>query len=266
MESIANKIRLDILKMISNAGSGHIGGALSAVELMTVLYFKVLNHRPDEPWWPDRDRVIFSKGHASALLYACLAESSYFPVEQLMTYRKLGFKLQGHPTKNGLPGVEVTTGSLGMGLSMGVGMALASKLKKINNIIYVLIGDGECQSGQIWEAAMSAAHYSLDNLCVILDYNKLQIDGRNTKVMDLRPIEAKWRAFGWNVVEISGHDIKSITDAFMGVKTVYDKPSIIIGRTVKGKGVSFMENDPEWHGKVPKGKLLEQAFKELSNV
>ena len=269
MKEIAKRIRLDILDMITEAGSGHIGGSLSAVELMVGLYFSELNHDPKNPWWPDRDRVIFSKGHASALLYSCLAESGYFPVEELKTFRKLGSRLQGHPCKNGLPGVEVSTGSLGMGLSVGVGMALGLRLRKKlfikSSRVYVLIGDGECQCGQIWEAAMAAAHYQLNNLCVILDYNMLQIDGTNTQVMDLRPIQAKWRAFGWNIVELDGHDIKSITEAYKGFRAIEYKPTIIIARTIKGKGISFMENDPKWHGKVPKGVQLETAYEDLRN-
>lgn len=265
MKDIAKKIRLNILDMISTAGSGHIGGSLSAVELMVGLYFSELNHRPNEPWWPDRDRVIFSKGHASALLYACLAESGYIYKSKLSTFRKLGTRLQGHPSL-GLPGVEISTGSLGMGLSAGVGMALGLRLQKKQSRVYVLIGDGECQCGQIWEAAMSAAHYQLGNLCAILDYNKLQIDGTNTHVMDIRPIEGKFRKFGWNVIEVDGHDFKEITEAYDSLDKMKSigLPTVIVARTIKGKGISFMENNPEWHGKVPKGDLLKQAYEELN--
>jgi transketolase len=264
LEQMASKVRLDILNMIAAAGSGHIGGSFSAVELMVALYFSRLRHDPQNPWWDDRDRVIFSKGHASALLYACLAESGYFPVKMLPTFRRLGSKLQGHPARNGLPGVEVSTGSLGQGLSVGVGMALALKLLKKPSRVYVLIGDGECQCGQIWEAAMSAAHYRLDNLCVILDHNGLQIDGTNDEVMDLGTFGWKWDSFGWNVIPIEGHDLDAIRTAYDKAATVHNTPTVIIAFTTKGKGVSFMEGQTAWHGKVPKGDWLKKATEELN--
>jgi transketolase len=230
---------------------------------MVSLYFSKLKHNPRDPWWEGRDRVIFSKGHASALLYACLARSGYFPIEKLKSFRKLGSLLQGHPSKNGLPGVEVSTGSLGQGLSIGVGMALGLKLQRKINRVYVLIGDGECDCGQIWEAAMSAAHYRLDNVCAILDYNRLQIDGTNLEVMNLIPLVEKWKAFGWNVIEINGHDFDGISFAYDLAVRIKNRPSVIVAHTIKGKGISFMENEAGWHGKVPKDDLLEKAFREL---
>ena len=263
LEQRAKNIRYNILDMIATSGSGHIGGSLSAVELMTVLYFEVLKHQPNKPDWEGRDRVIFSKGHASALLYACLVEAGYFDEKELKTFRKIDSLLQGHPTRNGLAGVEVSTGSLGMGLSVGVGMALAFKQQKMNNRVYVLIGDGECQSGQIWEAAMAAAHYKLNNLCVILDYNGLQIDGSNAEVMSLGDLYLKWDSFEWNVIKVlDGHNISNIIDAYNEANK-RTEPTIIIADTIKGKGISFMENKAEWHGKVPTEKLLEKAYEEL---
>jgi len=260
----SRKIRFDVIKMICEAGSGHPGGALSSADLMTVLYFDQLKHNPEDPWWEDRDRVVFSKGHASALLYSCLAEAGYFPVEDLMTFREVGSLLQGHPSRNGLPGVEVSTGSLGQGLSVGVGMALGLRQAKKDSSVYVLMGDGECDCGQIWEAAMAASHYKLDNLCGILDYNKLQIDGTTDEVMNLEPFDQKWRDFGWQVINADGHKHEEIVAAFKEAKTVKGKPSLILARTVKGKGVCYMENVAGWHGNAPKGEQKETALKELS--
>lgn len=260
---ICRKVRIDIIKMIQQAGSGHPGGSLSAVELMVGLYFRYLVHDPVHPWWKDRDRVIFSKGHASALLYSILAEVGYFSKKDLDTYRKLDSLLQGHPSRNGLPGVEVSTGSLGQGLSIGVGMALGLKLDRKNSRVYVLVGDGECDCGQIWEAAMSAAHYKLDNLCAILDYNHLQIDGTTSEVMNLEPIVEKWISFGWRVFAIDGHNLGEIAWAYSTASKVKNSPSLILGRTVKGKGVSFMENQACWHGKTLCSELADKALKEL---
>ena len=259
----AKTIRIDIVKMIGTAGSGHPGGALSAADLMTVLYFEQLKHDPQDPWREDRDRVIFSKGHCSALLYSCLAESGYFPVEDLWTFRKIGSLLQGHPARNGLPGVEIASGSLGQGLSVGVGVALGLRHKGEDSRVYVLMGDGECNSGQIWEAAMAAAHYKLDNVCGILDNNHLQIDGDTEEVMGLEPLARKWDDFGWEVISIDGHNCEEIISAYKKAKTVKGKPSLILAKTVKGKGVSYMENQAGWHGKAPKGEQLEKAIKEL---
>lgn len=265
LEEIARKVRIDIVKMIYSAGSGHLGGSLSAVELMVGLYFGCLNHRPYDSQWGERDRVIFSKGHASALLYSVLAESGYFPIRYLQTFRKLGSLLQGHPSRNGLPGMEISTGSLGQGLSVGLGMALA--LRKIYSsppFVYVLIGDGECDCGQIWEAAMAASHYKVGNLCTILDYNKLQIDGTNEEVMSLEPLIEKWEKFGWLVFEIDGHNLNEILRTYNFIREeVLVSPTLILANTVKGKGISFMEDQAKWHGKVLNEDQMKQALEEL---
>lgn len=263
LKSKANKIRKDIVRMITEAKSGHPGGSLSAVDVVTALYFKVMRHNPENPKWEDRDRFILSKGHAAPLLYSVLAESGYFEVKELLTLRKLGSRLQGHPDMKRLPGIEISTGSLGHGLSVGNGMAIAGKLNRKDFRVYVLLGDGECQEGQVWEAAMTASHYKLDNVTAILDYNGLQIDGPVKDVMDIAPISKKWRAFGWNVVEINGHDFKEILDSFEKIKKLKGKPSIIIAHTTKGKGVSFMENVVDFHGKAPTKEQMVQALKEL---
>jgi len=259
----ANKVRKDIVKMITEAKSGHPGGSLSAVDVVTALYFNVMRHNPENPKWEDRDRFILSKGHAAPLLYSVLAESGYFEVKELLTLRKLGSRLQGHPDMKRLPGIEISTGSLGHGLSVGNGMAIASKLNRKDFRVYVLLGDGECQEGQVWEAAMTASHYKLDNVTAILDYNGLQIDGPVKDVMNINPISNKWRAFGWYVIEINGHDFKEIFDSFERVKKLKGKPSIIIAHTTKGKGVSFMENVVDFHGKAPTKEQMVQALKEL---
>jgi len=260
----AKEIRIDIIKMLSQAGSGHPGGALSATELMTALYFDQLRHNPKEPNWEDRDRVIFSKGHSCPLLYACLAELDYFPKEELLTLRRFGSRLQGHPSKDkGLPGLEVSTGSLGQGLSIGIGMALASKLSQKDFRVYVLLGDGECDCGQVWEAVMSAGHYKLDNLCAIIDYNGLQIDGSTEEVMGLEPLVKKWQDFRWETIEIDGHNFKEISNAYQRARNNKEAPTVIIAHTIKGRGVSFMENKVDWHGKVPNREEAEKALKEL---
>jgi len=260
----AKEIRIDIIKMVSQAGSGHPGGALSATELMTALYFDQLRHNPKEPNWEDRDRVIFSKGHSCPLLYACLAESGYFPKEEILTLRRFGSRLQGHPGKDkGLPGLEASTGSLGQGLSIGVGMALASKLSQKDFRVYVLLGDGECDCGQVWEAIMSAGHYKLDNLCAIIDYNGLQIDGSTEEVMGLEPLVKKWQDFRWETIEIDGHNFKEILNAYQRARNNKEAPTVIIAHTIKGRGVSFMENKVDWHGKVPNREEAETALKEL---
>jgi len=259
----ANKVRKDIVRMITKAKSGHPGGSLSAADVVTALYFKVMRHNPENPKWEDRDRFILSKGHAAPLLYAVLAESGYFEVKELLTLRKLGSRLQGHPDMKRLPGIEISTGSLGHGLSVGNGMAIAGKLNKRGYRVYILLGDGECQEGQVWEAAMTASHYKLDNVTAILDYNGLQIDGPVKDVMNINPISNKWRAFGWYVIEINGHDFKEIFDSFERVKKLKGKPSIIIAHTTKGKGVSFMENVVDFHGKAPTKEQMVQALKEL---
>jgi len=260
----AKSIRKHIINMITEASSGHPGGALSLVEILTALFFGgILRYDPKNPSWEDRDRLVLSKGHACAALYAVLAEAGYFPVDELLTFRKINSRLQGHPDRVKTPGVEISTGSLGQGLSVGVGMALAGKLDKKDYHVYVIIGDGESDEGQIWEAAMSAKKYRLDNLTAILDRNRLQIDGNTEEVMSLEPLRDKWLSFGWNVKEIDGHNYDEIFDALDRRSIVFDRPRIVIAHTIKGKGVSFMENVVDFHGKPP---TREQAAKALEEI
>lgn len=263
LQKMCQDIRADILKMTQAAGSGHPGGSLSAVELLAGLYFNVMNHRPQEPNWPERDRFILSKGHACPVLYSVLARSGYFPVEELITLRKLGSKLQGHPNMKVLPGLETSSGSLGQGLSISNGLAIAAKLDHKNYHVYCLMGDGELQEGQIWEALMTAAHYKLDNVCAIVDYNNLQIDGKVEDVKNIAPLAEKWLSFNWHVIEIDGHNLKEILNAYEEAKKTKGKPTVIIAHTTKGKGVSFMENVAGWHGKAPNKEELEKALKEI---
>ncbi|MEW6771187.1 MAG: transketolase [Bacillota bacterium] len=265
LEKKAKEIRRYIILMTAAAGSGHPGGSLSATDIVTALYFAVMKLDPRRPDDPDRDRFVLSKGHAAPLLYAVLAERGFFPREELMTLRKLGSRLQGHPDMRKLPGVEMSTGSLGQGLSAANGMALAARLDGRNYRVYVLLGDGECQEGQVWEAAMAAAHYRLDNLTAFLDYNGLQIDGPVEEVMSLGPLADKWRAFGWHVIEIDGHDFAEILDAVAQAKETKGKPTMVVARTVKGKGVSFMENQVDWHGTAPKAEQAARAMQELAD-
>ena len=263
LQKTANKLRSHAIEMIAEAGCGHPGGSLSAAEIMTALYFSKLKIDPKNPDKPDRDRFVLSKGHACPILYAALAERGFFPVEDLKTLRKLGSHLQGHPHKGQTPGIEASTGSLGQGLGIAVGMALAGKLDKANWRVYSLVGDGECQEGSVWEAAMAASHYKLDNLTVILDRNSLQIDGPTEEVMSVEPFADKWTAFGWNVLAVDGHNLEEILKALDNAESLKGSPTVIIAKTVKGKGVSFMENEAGWHGKAPKGEELERALEEL---
>jgi len=263
LKNKAREIRKHIIKMLGKAGSGHPGGSLSAADIVTTLYFHELRLDPARPDWPDRDRFVLSKGHAAPVLYAALAERGFFPVEELMTLRRLGSRLQGHPDMRKLPGVEMSTGSLGQGLAAANGMALAARLDKKDYRVYVLLGDGELDEGMVWEAAMAAAHYKLDNLVAFVDHNGLQIDGPIVEVMSPEPVADKWRAFGWHVINIDGHDIKQIMGALAEAKTVKGKPTMIVAETVKGKGVSFMENQVGWHGVAPKPDEVEQALAEL---
>lgn len=265
LQSIAARIRKKIIEMIAQAGSGHPGGSLSCVEILTALYFKVLRLNPDYPEDMDRDRFVLSKGHAAPALYATLAEFGFIPKEWLHSLRKFGSPLQGHPDMKKVPGVEISTGSLGQGLSIGVGMALGARLQKLGYRVFVLLGDGECQEGQVWEAAMAASHYKLNNLIAIVDRNRLQIDGNTEEVMSLEPFVEKWKAFGWMTLEINGHDFCEIIPAFQIIPYI-SKPLAIIANTVKGKGVSFMENNVDWHGKAPKPEEAEEALKELQEV
>lgn len=258
----AKQFREEILQIINSAGSGHPGGSLSAVEILTTLYFYQMNQKPADPFWNERDRLIVSKGHASPVVYVVLANCGYFPKEELKTFRKLGSRLQGH-VHHKVPGVELNTGSLGHGLSVSNGIALAAKMKKKNFKSYCLMGDGEIQEGSVWEAAMSAAQYKLDNVCAIVDYNKIQENGLISDIMGLEPLVEKWKSFGWEVVEADGHDFKALIAAFDKFGTVKDKPFVIIAHTVKGKGVSFMENTQKWHGKAPNNDQLKEALDEL---
>ena len=263
LERVARILRRHVVTMIGTAGSGHPGGSLSAADILTALYFKVLRHDPSDPRWEERDRFILSKGHAAPILYAALAESGYFPVEELLTLRKLGSRLQGHTDMVLTPGVEMSAGALGQGLSFGIGTALAGRLDGRSYRVYVLLGDGECDEGQVWEAAMAASHFKIGNLTAIVDRNCLQLDGWTCDIMELEPLTEKWRSFGWHTMETNGHDFKGLLAAIEEAKEVRRQPSVIIARTVKGKGVSFMENNPDFHGKAPSPQQVEQALKEL---
>jgi transketolase len=264
LEEKARQIRMMIVEMLSSAGSGHPGGSLSSTDILTCLYFSVMRHNPKDPGWPDRDRFHLSKGHCCPALYAILAESGYFPKEELANLRKIGCMLQGHPERH-TPGIEVCSGSLGQGLSVALGMSLAAKLDGKDYRTYCLMGDGEIQEGNIWEAAMAAAHYKRDNLCAILDYNGFQIDGRVSEVMGIEPLAEKWRSFGWYVLEIDGHNMAAIHKAFDAAKKIKGQPTIIIAKTIKGKGVSFMENVVDFHGRAPSAEETIQATKELNS-
>ena len=259
----APRYRIDIIEMLAEAGSGHPGGSLSAIDIVSTLYHHKLRQRPDDPAWADRDRFVFSKGHGVPAQYVVMADLGYFAREQLWTLRKLGSPLQGHPCKHWLPGIDTSTGSLGQGLSIAQGMALASRLDGDKYRIYCLMGDGETQEGQVWEGAMSAVKYRLDNLTVIIDYNKAQIDGYTRDVMDLEPLADKWRAFGWHVITVDGHDYEQIIDALDEAETVKNRPTYIIAHTVKGKGVSFMENVVGWHGVAPSREEADRAIAEI---
>lgn len=263
LKEIARKVRVDVIRMTHAAGSGHPGGSLSAAEIFTVLYFNILNHKPENPKWEDRDVFILSKGHCCPGLYSVMARSGYFPVEELTTLRKLGTRLQGHPHCCSLDGLEASTGSLGQGLSIAIGAALSIRLDKRKSRVYCLMGDGEQQEGQVWEAAMSAAHYKLDNLCGIVDRNGLQIDGFTRDIMNYEPLEKKYRSFGWHVITVDGHDIEALIKAFNRAKKVKGKPTVIIADTIKGKGVSFMENVAIWHGQAPNDEQMKKALNDL---
>jgi transketolase len=264
LEKMARKLRRYVITMIATAGSGHPGGSLSAADIVTALYFKVMSHDPKNPQWPDRDRFVLSKGHAAPILYAALAECGYFPVEELSTLRKLDSRLQGHTDRTLTPGVEMSAGSLGQGLSYGIGIALAGRLDKRDYQVYVILGDGECEEGQVWEAAMFAPHHGVDNLTAIVDHNDLQLDGRVCDIMGLEPLTDKWRAFNWHVLEINGHDMGEILKALKKAREIKGKPTVIIAHTVKGKGVSFMEGNVDFHGKAPTPQETEIALKELA--
>lgn len=263
LQDICKVIRRHIVRMIGEAKSGHPGGALSAVEILVTLYWDVLRHDPAQPAWPDRDRFILSKGHACPVLYAVLAECGYTPIDQLMTLRKLGSIYQGHPDRRFIPALEASTGSLGQGLSMGMGMSLAARLDGRPSRTYVLLGDGEIQEGQIWEAAMFGAFHKVDSIVALVDYNRIQLDGFVKDIMELEPLVAKWRSFGWHTLEVNGHDIAALQAAFAEAAGTKGAPTAIIAHTIKGKGVSFMENNPKFHGVAPTPAEVEQALKEL---
>ncbi len=260
LKSKARSIRRHIVEMITEAGSGHPGGSLSSADIVTALYFHVMNVDPKNPHWSERDRFVLSKGHAAPVLYAALAEKGFFPKEELSKLRKTGSILQGHPDMKVTPGLDMTTGSLGQGLSAANGMALSAKLDNKAYRVYVVMGDGEIEEGQIWEAAMAAAHYKLDNLTAFVDHNGLQIDGPIKEVMSPESIQEKFKAFGWNVIDIDGHDMKQILGAIEEAKTVKGKPTVIVAKTVKGKGVPFMENQVGWHGKAPSPEQAKEVL------
>lgn len=263
LKAKARELRIEILQMLHRAGSGHTGGSLSAVEIVTALYYYKMRHDPHNPDWQQRDRFILSKGHAAPLLYAVLALTGYFDKSVLSTLRKIGSPLQGHPSSKLLKGVEVSTGSLGQGLSIANGLAMGLKMQGLDSRVYCLLGDGEIQEGQIWEAAMTAAHFCSDNLCAIIDNNGLQIDGRCAEVMKIEPIADKWQAFGWNVFEIDGHDFQEIINALDEAEATKGRPTVIIAKTIKGKGVSIFEDKVQYHGVSPTKEELEIALKEL---
>lgn len=257
-------MRRAAVEMITEAGSGHPGGSLSVAEILVTLFFDTLRHDPANPQWAERDRFILSKGHCCPMLYAVMAECGYCPKDELKTLRKLGSKYQGHPDVRFLPALEASTGSLGQGLSIGLGMALAAKLDGSPARTYVVLGDGEIQEGQIWEAAMFAAFQRMDNIVAVVDYNKIQLDGFVKDILDLEPLADKWRSFGWHVIELDGHDIPALQQAFAEAAGTKGRPTVILANTVKGKGVSFMENNPKFHGAAPSRAEFEQAMRELA--
>ena len=262
----AKKLRIQIIKMIYTAQSGHPGGSLSSIDILTCLYFYQMRIKPGKPSWEDRDRFVLSKGHAAPALYAILAKLRYFPKESLLTLRQVGSILQGHPDMRKTPGIEMSTGSLGNGLSVGIGMALGARLAGKDYHTYVLIGDGEADEGEIWEAAMAASKYKLDNLTAICDFNRVQLDGPIEEIMPLDPLPEKWKAFNWSVIEIDGHNMEEILDALDKAKQMQGKPTMIIAHTVKGKGISFMEGKFQWHGKAPNKEEYEIALQELEGT
>ena len=264
LREISRELRADIIRMITEAGSGHPGGSLSAIDILVCLYFAHLQHRPQEPEWPGRDRFILSKGHGVPAVYAVLAKAGYFSRDLLLTLRKLESPLQGHPDRVRLPGIEASTGSLGQGLSIALGMALAFKMSGASNQVYCMLGDGEIQAGQIWEALMAAPHLGVDNLTVILDYNLGQIDGPTNEIMNLEPVTDKLRAFNWHVTEMDGHDHEQILATLRACNETTGRPSFIVANTIKGKGVSFMEHVIDWHGKAPSQEEAEQALAEIA--
>jgi transketolase len=263
LQAIARTTRRQIVEMITAAKSGHPGGSLSAVELLVTLFFDVMRHDPTNPKWPERDHFILSKGHACPVLYSIMAQCGYTPVDELKNLRKLGSIYQGHPDVRFIPSLEASTGSLGQGLSVGIGMAYAARLNGSPSRTFVVLGDGEIQEGQIWEAAMFAPFHKLDNLVAIVDYNKIQLDGFVKDIMDVAPLAEKWQAFGWHTITIDGHDIPAVQKAYAEAAATKGKPTCIVANTVKGKGVSFMENNPKFHGVAPTQDELQRALQEI---
>ncbi len=266
LEEMANRLRQDVIEMVSRAGSGHIAGPLGMADIISAFYFHLLNHNPKKPNWPDRDRFVFSNGHTCPVLYAALARSGYFPIEELKTLRQLGSRLQGHPHRTALPGLETTSGPLGSGISQGIGMALAGKLDGKKYRVYCMTSDGEHEEGNTWEALMFAGKNKMSNLTVIIDRNNIQIDGFTENIMPLEPLRDKYESFNWHVLEIDGHNIQQLADAVAEAKAIYEKPTAIIAHTIPGKGVSFMENDYFWHSKPFKSGEAEAAIKELRTL
>ena len=264
LAQIAKRVRREIVTMITAAKSGHPGGSLSATEILVTLYFDVMKHDPANPKWADRDRFVLGKGHACPVLYSVMAECGYTPLDKLNTFRQLGSIYQGHPDVRFIPALEASTGSLGEGLSLGLGMACAARLNGSPSRSYVVLGDGEIQEGQIWEAAMFGAFHQLDNAVCIVDYNKIQLDGFTKDIMDVEPLADKWRAFGWHTIEVDGHSIPALQAAFAEAAATKGKPTALIAHTIKGKGVSFMENNPKFHGTAPTVAECELALKELA--
>ncbi|MBL8178776.1 MAG: transketolase [Bryobacterales bacterium] len=264
LQDFCKKIRRHIIEMITEAKSGHPGGSLSAVETLAVLYLEVMRHDSKNPQWKERDRFILGKGHACPVLYATMAECGYTPVDQLKTLRKMGSIYQGHPDRRFIPALEASTGSLGQGLSVAIGMGLAARMDGNPSRTYVMLGDGEIQEGQIWEAAMFASFHKLDNIVAIVDYNKIQLDGFVKDIMELEPLADKWRSFGWHVVDADGHDLLALRRAFAEAEATKGKPTVLLAHTIKGKGVSFMENNPKFHGMAPTKDECEKALKELA--
>ena len=262
VDELGRHLRRLVLKTIAGSSSGHPGGSLSATEILIALYFRIMSHDPANPEWQDRDRFVLSKGHCTPILYSVLSECGYFPTEELLTFRTINSRLQGH-AHTMVPGVDASTGSLGQGLSIGLGMALAGRLGNKGYKTYVLLGDGECDEGQIWEAAMAAAHYKVGNLVAVIDRNRIQNDRFTSEAMEIEPLEDKWRAFGWNVVQVDGHDVGDLCDALNSASSNQDTPLVVIANTVKGKGVTFMENNPDFHGRAPNEQELSDALAEL---
>jgi transketolase len=266
LEDTANLIRQDVIRELVAAGSGHTAGPLGMADVMTAFYFHILNHKPKRPNWPDRDRLVLSNGHICPVLYATLARAGYFPVDELATLRKLGSRLQGHPHRKSLPGLETTSGPLGSGLSQAIGMALAARLDHKKYRVYCLMSDGEQQEGNTWEAAMFAGKLKLSNITAVMDRNNIQIDGFTENVMPLEPLRAKYEAFNWHVIEVDGHSFESIISAVAEAQAIYEKPTLVIAHTIPGRGVSFMERDYTWHGKPPKPDEARRALAELKSI